>query len=100
MPSDLELVERVKRRFLAHQDRASRHLIPFDILKVSELAREITEEALDYLEHRIDPGSTLGSSVRPNANVPEGERERLTKLDLVLHAFQPPFKLKSTPSIV
>jgi len=67
MSSDLELVERVKRRFLAHQDRASRRLIPFDILKVSELAREITEEALDYLEHRIDPGSTLGSSVRPNA---------------------------------
>ena len=67
MPSDLKLVERVKQRFSAHQDRASRRLIPFDVLKVSEVAKNITEEALDYLEHRIDPGSTLGASVRPNA---------------------------------
>jgi hypothetical protein len=66
MPSDLELVERVKQRFLAHQDRASRRLIPFNVLEVGEVSKRVTEEALDYLEHRIDPGSTLGASVRPN----------------------------------
>lgn len=67
MPSDLELVERVKQRFVAHQDRVSRRLIPFNVLEVSEVASRVTEEALDFLEHRIDPGSTLGASVRPNA---------------------------------
>ena len=54
MPSELELVDRVKQRFLAHQERSSRRLIPFSILEVSELAREITEEALDFL-NESDP---------------------------------------------
>jgi hypothetical protein len=67
MLSDLEIAEIVKNRFLAHQERSSRRLIPFSILEVSEVARGLTEDALDYLEHRIDPGSTLGASVRPNA---------------------------------
>jgi len=34
---------------------------------VGKVAERLTEEALDFLEHRIDPGSTLGASVRPNA---------------------------------
>ena len=67
MSSDLELVERVKQGFLAHQERSSRRLIPFSVLEVSEVSKRLTEEALDYLEHRIDTGSTLGASVRPNA---------------------------------
>ena len=66
MPSELELVDRVKQRFLAHQERSSRRLIPFSILEVSELAREITEEALDFLNEWIHEGSTLGESLKPN----------------------------------
>lgn len=64
MPSDLELVDRVKQRFL---DRSSRRLIPFNVHEVSELARKISEAALDFLEGKIPPGSTLGANLRPNA---------------------------------